>query len=224
MANTAVAAQIRDAVAAHVNDYITGERSVTTRSTYAGATAKALVFAQLAGVAPTSFGGVDLVSRLESRAARAGAWSTSRLRQRRSPVVRRAGLTTRARTRQAAVSRSCSSSSARRDSSGSPSMTHSCAVNTCPGHRRDRAGGAQPSGSEREAGSGRGHRQGLDLAALDPGRRRLLRRRRRDGAPNTNSTGLAGVGARRVRARSRRPTGPRPTSGGSRCPPARPAP
>ena len=57
--------QIRDAVATHINDYITGEAFGDAGSTYAGPTAKALVFAQASGGDPTSFGGVNLVSRLE---------------------------------------------------------------------------------------------------------------------------------------------------------------
>jgi hypothetical protein len=64
--NTAVATQIRDAVAVHINDYITGEAFGDAGSTYAGPTAKALVYAQASGGTPTSFGGVNLVTRLES--------------------------------------------------------------------------------------------------------------------------------------------------------------
>ena len=64
--NTAVAAQVRDAVAAHINDYITGEGFGDPGSTYAGPTAKALAYAQASGGTPTSFGGVNLVTRLES--------------------------------------------------------------------------------------------------------------------------------------------------------------
>jgi hypothetical protein len=49
----------RNAVAAHVGDYIgTGDEQ------YASATAKALVFALRTGASPRHFGGVDLVSRL----------------------------------------------------------------------------------------------------------------------------------------------------------------
>jgi hypothetical protein len=64
--NTAVGAQVRDAVAAHVEDYITGEAFGDPGSTYAGATAKALAYAQVSGGVPTSFGGVNLVTRLEA--------------------------------------------------------------------------------------------------------------------------------------------------------------
>ncbi|MCW2756817.1 MAG: hypothetical protein JWO76_886 [Nocardioides sp.] len=56
---------ISDAVAAHVESYTTGADFGTT-DVYAGATAKALVLAQTAGDDATSYGGVDLVSRLES--------------------------------------------------------------------------------------------------------------------------------------------------------------
>src|SRR5690349_4644527 len=64
--NTAVATQVRDAVATHINDYITGEAFGDAGSTYAGPTAKALAYAQATGGTPTSFGGVNLVTRLES--------------------------------------------------------------------------------------------------------------------------------------------------------------
>jgi hypothetical protein len=64
--NTAVATQIREAVAVHINDYITGEAFGDAGSTYAGPTAKALVYAQASGGTPTSFGGVNLVTRLET--------------------------------------------------------------------------------------------------------------------------------------------------------------
>jgi hypothetical protein len=70
--NTAVAAQVRDAVATHISDYITGEAFGDPGSTYAGPTAKALVYAQSTGGTPTSFGGVNLVSRLESTVATGG--------------------------------------------------------------------------------------------------------------------------------------------------------
>jgi hypothetical protein len=72
MGNTAVAGQIRDAVATHINDYITGEAFGDAGSTYAGPTAKALVYAQESGGTPTSFGGVNLVSRLESVVSASG--------------------------------------------------------------------------------------------------------------------------------------------------------
>jgi len=55
------------ALARHISDYIqygTDE--------YAGSTAKAAVFARVAGKNPTSFGGVDLVSRLESLTTSSG--------------------------------------------------------------------------------------------------------------------------------------------------------
>lgn len=60
---------IRDAVAAGVekDDYITGEAYQDTGSTYAGAVAKALVLAEETGGDATSFGGVDLVARLEAQ-------------------------------------------------------------------------------------------------------------------------------------------------------------
>ena len=67
MGNQAVAGQIRDAVAATVNGYISGDAFGDTGSTYANATAKSLAFAQESGGNPTSFGGVNLVSRLEGQ-------------------------------------------------------------------------------------------------------------------------------------------------------------
>ena len=72
MGNTAAATQIRNAIAAHVNDYITGDGGGDPGSKYSGATAKTLVLAQRSGANPSSFGGVDLVSRLESLVAPSG--------------------------------------------------------------------------------------------------------------------------------------------------------
>jgi len=72
MGNTSVATQIRTVIAAHVNDYITGESFGDTGSTYAGPTAKTLVLAQRTGADPTSFGGVNLVSKLEGLVAGSG--------------------------------------------------------------------------------------------------------------------------------------------------------
>ena len=57
--------RISDAVAAGIDGYIAGEAFGDPGSTYAGATGKALVFAQVAGADPTAFGGVDLVERVE---------------------------------------------------------------------------------------------------------------------------------------------------------------
>lgn len=60
---------IRSAMAAAVqnNAYITGEAYSDTGSTYAGAVAKTLVLAEQTGGGETSFGGVDLVTRLEGQ-------------------------------------------------------------------------------------------------------------------------------------------------------------
>ncbi|HET6167810.1 MAG TPA: hypothetical protein VFE07_13350 [Marmoricola sp.] len=60
---------ISDSMASAVgaDHYITGEEFGDTGSTYAGAVAKAAVFAKAAGDDPASFGGVDLVSRLEAQ-------------------------------------------------------------------------------------------------------------------------------------------------------------
>lgn len=70
--DTATATQIRDAVAAQVADYISGDAFGDTGSTYAGAVAKALAYAEVSGATPTSYGGVDLVTRLESVTAASG--------------------------------------------------------------------------------------------------------------------------------------------------------
>lgn len=72
MDNTAAATQISNAIATHVNDYITGDAFGDPGSKYAGPTAKALVLAQGAGANPSSFGGVDLINRLESLVATSG--------------------------------------------------------------------------------------------------------------------------------------------------------
>ena len=56
--------QIRDAVMHNVGDYISGDSFGDPGSTYAGATAKALVLAQDTGADPRNFGGVNLVKRL----------------------------------------------------------------------------------------------------------------------------------------------------------------
>ncbi len=58
---------VSDAIAGALNSYITGEAFGDAGSTYAGATAKAAVLASTAGDDPTSYGGVDLVTRLEGR-------------------------------------------------------------------------------------------------------------------------------------------------------------
>ncbi|MFC5179239.1 hypothetical protein [Nocardioides taihuensis] len=56
------AAPMADALAGHVDDWTTYKRQV-----FAGSVAKAVVVAQENGYDPTSYGGVDLVSRLEAR-------------------------------------------------------------------------------------------------------------------------------------------------------------
>jgi len=66
-------AAIRAAVegAVQKNDYITGEAFGDTGSTYAGAVAKTLVLAEQTGGGQTSFGGVNLVTRLEAQVSSA---------------------------------------------------------------------------------------------------------------------------------------------------------
>ncbi len=62
----------RHALAANVDDYITGDSFGDVGSTYAGSTAKLLVLAQSTGADPTDFGGVNLVARLKSRVVTSG--------------------------------------------------------------------------------------------------------------------------------------------------------
>ena len=50
-----------------INDYISGDAFGDAGSTYAGSVAKAATFARVAGANPTSYGGVNLVTRLEER-------------------------------------------------------------------------------------------------------------------------------------------------------------
>lgn len=57
---------VRDAVAAGLGGYISGEAFGDAGSTYAGSAAKALVLATATGGDPESFGGTDLVARVES--------------------------------------------------------------------------------------------------------------------------------------------------------------
>ncbi len=57
--------EVGAAVASGLESYITGEAFGDPDSTYAGATAKAAVLAATVGADPTSFGGINLVTRLE---------------------------------------------------------------------------------------------------------------------------------------------------------------
>lgn len=54
-------------LAANIDNYVTGDAFGDTGSSYAGATAKAAVFATSTGADPTSYGGENLVTRLEAR-------------------------------------------------------------------------------------------------------------------------------------------------------------
>ncbi len=58
-------ARINKAVQPQINDYISGDAFGDKGSTYAGAVAKAATFARVAGSDPTSYGGVNLITRLE---------------------------------------------------------------------------------------------------------------------------------------------------------------
>lgn len=57
---------ISNALAPRIDSYVTGG-AADPASSYAGATAKAAVFARVAGDNPTSYGGVNLITRLEDR-------------------------------------------------------------------------------------------------------------------------------------------------------------
>ena len=63
----------RNALAANVDSYITGDAFGDPGSAYAGSTAKLLAIAQSTGGDPTDFGGVDLVKRLNSLVTKTGA-------------------------------------------------------------------------------------------------------------------------------------------------------
>ncbi|WP_345525242.1 hypothetical protein [Nocardioides endophyticus] len=69
---------VRDALAAHVESYTTGDAFGDVDSQYAGATAKAMWFARLSGGNPHAFGGVDLQTQLESLVTTTGP-STGRI-------------------------------------------------------------------------------------------------------------------------------------------------
>lgn len=63
--NASGVAAVDTALRGAIDSYIAGEAYGDVGSTYAGATAKAATFATVAGSDPESYGGVDLVSRLE---------------------------------------------------------------------------------------------------------------------------------------------------------------
>lgn len=67
-APSSVVESISDAVAAHLDDYVSGFGTIVS----AGGTAKALVLAQAAGDDPASYGGHDLVTDLEGRVSDSG--------------------------------------------------------------------------------------------------------------------------------------------------------
>ncbi len=64
--HAATVTQISDAIASDIDSYTTNV-DYGTADVYAGAVAKATVLAQAAGADPASYGGVDLVGRLEGR-------------------------------------------------------------------------------------------------------------------------------------------------------------
>jgi len=65
--DSAAVATINTAIQPKINDYIAGDAFGDKGSTYAGPVAKAATFARVAGANPTSYGGVNLVTRLEER-------------------------------------------------------------------------------------------------------------------------------------------------------------
>lgn len=67
--------QIMDAVAAHIDEYVSSSADQDGAAVYAGSTAKAIVAAQAADRDPHDFGDVDLVDRLESAVGSDGAIS-----------------------------------------------------------------------------------------------------------------------------------------------------
>ena len=58
---------VNTALQPKINEYISGDAFGDAGSTYAGATAKAATFARVAGANTTSYGGVNLITRLEER-------------------------------------------------------------------------------------------------------------------------------------------------------------
>lgn len=69
LGSTKTARKVRQALAAHVDSYTTGV-DFGSSDVYAGATAKAAVFARTTGADPRAFGHVDLVARLNRRIAK----------------------------------------------------------------------------------------------------------------------------------------------------------
>lgn len=69
--NQSTVRAIGGAVGAQIESYISGVAFGDVGSTYAGATAKAAALARVSGGNPTSYGGVNLVTRLEERVATA---------------------------------------------------------------------------------------------------------------------------------------------------------
>jgi hypothetical protein len=63
---------VRQALASNLGSYISGDSFGDPGSTYAGATAKALVLAQISGADPRSFGGVNLIRRLNGVVTKSG--------------------------------------------------------------------------------------------------------------------------------------------------------
>lgn len=65
--DSAGVALVNKAIQPKINDYISGDAFGDKGSTYAGPVAKAATFARVAGANPTSYGGINLVTRLEER-------------------------------------------------------------------------------------------------------------------------------------------------------------
>jgi hypothetical protein len=75
--HAATVTAISDAVKAHVNDYAGDDAA---GESYAGSLAKSAVLAKAAGADPTSFGGEDLVTRLEARVITAAGATQGRIK------------------------------------------------------------------------------------------------------------------------------------------------
>lgn len=74
----ALVRQIRQAMSSRVASYATGVDYGSPTDLYSGSFAKALVFAQVSGADPTTYGGFDLVQQVEDRVITSGP-STGRL-------------------------------------------------------------------------------------------------------------------------------------------------
>lgn len=68
----ALVRQIRTAMSSRIDSYVTDADWGSPQHRYSGSLAKALVFAQVSGADPTTYGGFDLVEELEARVTASG--------------------------------------------------------------------------------------------------------------------------------------------------------